>query len=671
MTLTESSRRTGRTTPRPRRRTERSGHRKAVAARQGPSVGWLLVLTPLRGHPGHPPLTSPGAYLRWVFRQQAGVTTFASVFAVLEAASLAAVPLLLGMALDAGLGSGVSPELLVAGGWLLLAGLVGAAASALMHIGETSGWIHGAFRTSRLVGHHVTRTGDAVAEDLPTGEVVSTVASDAFHVGNMMEVFPRFVGSVVAFVLVAVIVLQQSVPLGLVILLGLPVTTAILALLVRPLHVRQARQREETGRLTALGSDTVSGLRVLRGIGGEDVFARRYAEQSQRVRTAGVAVAGTSSILQAMQVLLPGLFVAGVVWYGAHLAIAGTITPGQLVAFYGYTAFLAEPLRAATQFMQLVTRARVGARKIIRVLSVQPAAGSIAESEAADGGHTSPGDRDSDSTHDGGTPAGSGMPLVDLTTGVRLVAGRTTVVVSERPEESAALATRLGRFDDTGGEVLYGGVPLTAMPLAEVRRRIVVGDATPQLFTGTLRDELNIRDRADDAALYRALEVADAHDVLASIPGGLDGEIAEKGRSLSGGQRQRVALARALLAEPETLVLIEPTSAVDAHTEARIAERLTAHRAGRTTVIVSASPLVLEHADDVVFLDGGRERARGRHRDLLDRAAAGEPDAARYHAVVTRQTAGASTASASSASTPPTAGHAIPATPAGSGQEVR
>ncbi|GAA4287733.1 ABC transporter ATP-binding protein [Georgenia daeguensis] len=610
------------------------------------------------GHPGHPPLTRPVTFLGWLARREAGVLLLAVVLAVVESVALAAVPYLLGTALDEGLADGLSPALLRTCGLLVLVGLVGAGASALGHIGEIGAWLHGAFRTSRLVGHHVTRTGDAISDELPTGEVVSTVASDAFHIGNMMEVFPRFVGSVVAYVVVAVVVLQQSVPLGLAILVGLPVTTTVLALLVRPLHARQAVHREASGRLTTLGSDTVSGLRVLRGIGGEDVFAARYAEQSQRVRAAGVGVASTSAVLQALQVLLPGLFVAGVVWFGAHLALRGEITAGQLVAFYGYTAFLAEPLRAATQFVQMFTRARVGARKVIAVLKVQPAAGTVAESEAADAAGTADAASAADSTGAAADPAGAGTDrtggrsargagaraagdLVDLTTGVRIRPGRTTAIVSSRPEHSAALATRLGRFDDADGAVTLDGTALTDLPLAEVRERVVVAGATPQLFTGRLREELDVRDRGDEGALYRALEVADAHDVLSSMPDGLDGEITEKGRSLSGGQRQRVALARALLTEAEVLVLVEPTSAVDAHTEARIAARLVDHRAGRTTVVVTASPLVLEHADEVVLLDGGRERARGTHRDLLARAVAGDPDAAAYRLVVTREAAAA------------------------------
>jgi ABC-type glutathione transport system ATPase component len=129
------------------------------------------------------------------------------------------------------------------------------------------------------------------------------------------------------------------------------------------------------------------------------------------------------------------------------------------------------------------------------------------------------------------------------------------------------------------------------------------------------------------------MHVADAADVLDSVPGGLTGEVAEKGRSLSGGQRQRVALARSLLTEAEVLVLVEPTSAVDAHTEARIARRLAAARHGRATVIVTASPLVLDVVDDVAFLADGTVVARGRHRDLLDPH---HPASAAYRRVVAR-----------------------------------
>jgi ABC-type multidrug transport system fused ATPase/permease subunit len=150
-----------------------------------------------------------------------------------------------------------------------------------------------------------------------------------------------------------------------------------------------------------------------------------------------------------------------------------------------------------------------------------------------------------------------------------------------------------------------------------VRQRIVVSDPEPTLFTGTLRANLDPRGRHGDDEIRTAIEIASGHDILETLRDGLDSMVEERGRSLSGGQRQRVALARVLLTDPEILVLVEPTSAVDAHTEAAIAERLAAYRAGRTTVVVTASPLLLARADTVVWLADGRVAGTGSHEELL------------------------------------------------------
>jgi ABC-type multidrug transport system fused ATPase/permease subunit len=418
----------------------------------------------------------------------------------------------------------------------------------------------------------------------------------------------RAAGAVVSFFVVAALLLQTSVSLGLVVLIGVPVMLVALGPLLGPLQRRNLHQREMMGELSNLATDIVSGLRVLRGIGGERVFHDRYVRESQKVRRAGVEVGRLQSVLDAAQVALPGIFVVLVVWLGARLAVAGEITVGELVAFYGYAAFLMIPLRTATEAMNKWIRAVVSARRICHVLALEP-------------------DLTDPSTP--ATPPAGPADLVDLTSGTRIRTGVLTALVSDRPEETALIVDRLGRFTD--GDVRWGGVPLDEVPRDVVRRRLVVSDTGSALFSGPLGEQLDVRGEGlTDALLARSLHAASAEDVLAALPSGLRSWVAERGRTFSGGQRQRLVLARALAAEPEVLLLVEPTSAVDAHTEARVAERVAALRRGLTTVVTTTSPLLLDRADEVVFVSAGRVRAVGRHRELL----AEDPA---YRAVVTRE----------------------------------
>jgi ABC-type multidrug transport system fused ATPase/permease subunit len=374
-----------------------------------------------------------------------------------------------------------------------------------------------------------------------------------------------------------------------------PVLVLALGTVIKPLQSRQAVQREEVGKLTALGADTAAGLRVLRGIGGEGAFFRRYRDRSQEVRHAGVRVALPQSTLDAGQVFLPGLFIVIVTWLGARFAISGKIDVGDLVAFYGYAAFLVIPLRTAAEAVDKMTRAFVGARRMLAVLEVERDVGDP-ESPAAE------------------PPAG--VLLTDPRSELVVEPGLLTCLVSSDPDETAALADRLGHFGSDDG-VLLGDVPVTDLPIETVRRRIVVSEADPMLFSGTLRSVLDPWGRAGDEEILAAVGIADANDVLDALPDGLDTMVDERARSFSGGQRQRLVLTRALLSDAEVLVLVEPTSAVDAHTEARIARRLHYARAGKTTVVATTSPLVLDQADRVVLVSGGRVIAEGVHRELL------------------------------------------------------
>ncbi len=557
--------------------------------------------------PGTADHRSPGRFLWWLARGQWHTLALGMFFGVIWMSSQAVLPALIGRAIDRGVADRDSSALLMWTGLLFAVGLVQAVSGIVRHRFAVTNWLTTAYRTVQLVTRQSVRLGGSLPRQVSTGEVVAIGTSDLSHLGQVMDVSARFAGAVVSFVLVAVILLQTSTTLGLVVLLGVPTLVLLIGPLLSPLQRRSTHQRHLMGELSNTATDIVSGLRVLRGIGGEQVFHARYARESQATRRAGVQVARLQSLLDALQVLLPGVFVVVVVWLGARYAVAGRISPGELVAFYGYAAFLMIPLRTATEYANKLIRGLVSARRVCRVLALEPESGPPVRAASA-------------------PPPGS--DLVDERSGLRVRAGRLVAVVSEQPDESAALADRIGLCDaEPDAGVRLGGVALVALSREEVRRRVVVSHTGSVLFSGRLGERLDVTGRGD---VERALLTASAQDVLDALPERLDTVVAERGRTFSGGQRQRLVLARALALDPEVLVLVEPTSAVDAHTEARIAQRLRPHRAGRTTVVTTSSPLVLAAVDEVAFLVDGKVVATGTHGDLLDTS----PD---YRRVVARE----------------------------------
>lgn len=615
--------------------------------------------------PATPLPAANGPFLWALVRGVWPVLLLAVVLTTVNYVTSALIPWAMGNLLDAGLDLGFGRHLLAPSLVFLAMVAVMAITNGINQMTEIGLWMGSAMGAARNVGHRVAHSGRAVKKEMPAGDVVTVLMTDADYVGGAFAWFPEIVAAIVSTAVVAVIMLRVSVPLGLLVLIGLPIVIALMTLLIRPLQAKQAVAREEQGKLTTISTDAVAGLRVLRGIGGEDVYNANYVAQSARVRDAGIRVASSSAMLSMLRSSAPLVFTALVVGYGALLTFDGRITVGQLVAFFGYTSFLRNPISVASNSIQQYTRAWVGVKKMTRVLGIEP---------LVDDSHV-PGDPGrADRADEGGHPDWPEATLFDHRSGVAIHPHRMTALVSQDPDVTAAIARRLGRVEDTEDptlEVDADGTDLRGVPVDEVRRAVFLSEAEAQLFAGSLREEVEGPDAAprrargvtelihrevieastrregilfrpehgaDDPQVRRALHVADAHDVVSSLQGGLDGELAEKGRNLSGGQRQRVALARAVHSEAPVLVLVEPTSAVDSHTEARIAQRLAQERRGRTTVVVSASTLVLEHCDEVVLVSPeGTEITRGTHDSLRRAAEQGDGPALEYRAVVNRE----------------------------------
>ncbi|MET8944423.1 ABC transporter ATP-binding protein [Streptomyces sp. NPDC004542] len=565
--------------------------------------------------PGVPDARSGPRFLWWLGRNQLGGQMKALAWGLLHFVSVSALPFCVGLAVQAVVDRS-GTRLALTGGLMALCGAGIAVGDTFLHRAAVTNWITAAARVQQLLARKAAQLGSALTRRVAAGEVVAVSTGDVEKIGWLVEAVSRFTAAALTVVVVCVALLVYQPALGVVLVVGLPVV-ALAALPLLPRATRRADvQREKAGRATELASDTVAGLRVLRGIGGEELFLDRYRSASQEVRRAAVRSARMWSLIAAIQVLLPGLLLIAVVWHGVHLARAGRITVGELVTAYSSVMILAYPLRHFEEIAMAYSFSRPSAKRAARVLSLERAT-------------------DARGSRGAGTPGGE---LYDPQTRLLAPAGRLTAVVCGDPDAAGRLAERLGgHATEPGPSALLGGVPLDELPLDSARTAVLVQDKDPVLLSGSLRELLDVPAsgsvRAEDA-----LAAAQCGDVLDALVQGspaatdpMDARITERGRSLSGGQRQRLALARSLITDPEVLVLDEPTSAVDSHTEARIADGIRRLRTGRTTVVLTSSPLLLDRADQVVLLHDGEVAAIGVHRELVRT----EP---RYRAVVTRET---------------------------------
>lgn len=578
--------------------------------------------------PGVPDARSGPRFLVWLGRGQIGGQLKALAWGLVHFSGVAGLPYAVGLGVEAVVDRD-STGLLLVGGLLVLLGVAISVGDAMLHRTAVTNWITASARVQQLLARKTAELGSALTRRVAAGEVVAVSTGDVEKIGWFVEAVSRFLAAVFAVVLVCVGLLFYAPELGMVVAVGVPVV-ALAALPLLPRATQRADiQRDKAGKATELASDTVAGLRVLRGIGGEELFLSRYREASQEVREAAVRSARMWALISAVQVLLPGALMITVVWYGAGLVLDGRIEVGELVAAFSAVATMLYPLRHFEEIAMAYSFSRPSAKRAARVLSLTrtDAAGERPVAAAT------------------ATAPAPGGDLYDPQTGLLAPAGRLTAVVCGDPDLAGRLAERLGGhpMDDAAAagdepSVLLGGVALDELALDTARTLVLVQDKEPVLLSGTLRELFDVpaSGAVEAGAALDAAQCGDVLDaLLQSAPDGvgdpMDARITERGRSLSGGQRQRLALARSLVTDPEVLVLDEPTSAVDSHTEARIAEGVAALRAGRTTVVMASSPLLLDRADRVVLIHEGAVAAIGAHRELMR-------DEPLYRAVVTRET---------------------------------
>ncbi|TDD58911.1 ABC transporter ATP-binding protein [Kribbella antibiotica] len=432
---------------------------------------------------------------------------------------------------------------------------------------------------------------------LRSGELLSIATSDAEKTALVMRAVSIGAAASTALIVSSVSLLLVDVPLGIGVLIGVPLLVLGIQALSPLLTRRTSTQQEAVAQTTALATDLVGGLRTLRGIGAQHNAAARYRQSSQTTLRATLRAVSTAGLQDGVSTALSGLLLAAVAGVSGWFALNGRISIGELIAVVGLAQFIAEPVGTLGYASQVLATARASAGRVAAVLSSSP----LVETGTA-------------ITVDPLQPllaleavSYKTLSNVDLT----LRAGESVGVLCYDPRDADALLTVVGgRTSEHTGSVRVGGVPIDELDIDALRNTVLLEQHDTDLFEGTLRSNLLV----ESPSLERVMTAAGAADLIDE----LDRPLADRGQVLSGGQRQRLGLARALLAEPPLLVLHDPSTAVDAVTEELLAEGMAEVRSGLTTLVLTSSPALLGKMDRVIVLADGVVVTEGIHAELAE-----------------------------------------------------
>ncbi|WP_189764430.1 ABC transporter ATP-binding protein [Streptomyces xanthochromogenes] len=437
---------------------------------------------------------------------------------------------------------------------------------------------------------------------LKSGEVLTIATEDADQTADIVEVVPILISSMISLLIAAVALGMASLRLGLLVMVGTVAILSVLSVMSRRIGSSTKEQQARVARAGAKVADLITGLRPLHGFGGNHAAFRSYRKVSTEAKEQSVTVARVNGVYAGTALGLNAVLAVSVTLTAGWLAFDGQIDIGQLVMAVGLAQFIMEPLKQFSDMPKYVMMARASAERMALVLSAPPVAAPGSE-DAAPGG-----DLEIDCVRYGSL---QGLKF-------RVPVGEFTAIAAYQPRAAAELASILAVQvppDDYEGVVRVGGRQLSGLTVDSVREHILVNPYDGEIFAGTLRS--NIDPSGTSRTLSEAVEASMLTDVVALHREGLDYEVRDRGSNLSGGQRQRLSLARALAADTDVLVLRDPTTAVDAVTEQLIARNIAELRRGRTTVVITSSPALLDAADRVLVVDDGVVTAEGTHRKLL------------------------------------------------------
>jgi ATP-binding cassette, subfamily B, bacterial len=556
-------------------------------------------------------------FVRAVVRSQAGGVVGAVLSGLAWQTGAISAPLIVSYTIDHGIVPRDSHALLI---WLLAllgVGLLEVVAGGMRHIFAIRNRSASDARVRDAIFAHALRLDASYHDRVGPGELMSRASSDSEHVARMMDAIGHTIGYALTVVAVSVVMLVIDAKLALLVLLPLPLISVVAWLYSRRYDERTRRLQEAWASAATLVEETISGIRVVKGLGAGGALSGRFRIRSDEIVGRALDVARLDAVFNPALEVLPLVGIAAVLWVGGRQVISGSLSLGLFVAFNAYVVMLVWPLRVLGQRVSTLQKALAASARITEVLETEPrlreprhpvelerpVRGDVRLEDVRFG-------------HEGDRPVLDGLDL-----GLR--PGESVALVGATGSGKSTVAGLLARlYDPDDGRVLLDGHDVRELRLADVRRAVALVFEETFLFTESVRENIRFgRPDADDESVASAATLAGAAEFIAGLPDGYETVLGERGFSLSGGQRQRIAIARAILADPAVLVLDDATSAVDATKEHEIRAALTKVMRGRTTLVIAHRPATIALADRVAVLENGRIVEQGTHAELVSRSA--------------------------------------------------
>lgn len=556
----------------------------------------------------------------------------AAVVAVLASCTGLVIPLVLKWMVDGPIAGRDSRGVWWGALWLLLLGLGEALLFGLRRwlVARPLAGVEAAMRASLY--RRLQRLPVAFHDRWPSGQLLSRATSD-LQLLRMFLAFPLtflFVNAVTILVGV-IIMLVQDWSLGLVILgPALPVLVVCIVF-ERRYHLVARRAQDQVGDLTTVVEESVLGIRIIKGFGRHRSQARAFRELSRTLRGTELHKARLLSAIWAVIVTLPELAIGAALVLGTVQVADGELSAGTLVAFLSTALALRWPVDSIGFLLAMSQDAATATERYFEVMDEDPegeGTGKVVAGEVVPGAGPAATVSDSSGADRGlrfhdvsfrypDAPADS-PPVLDRVD-LHIRPGESMALVGTTGSGKTTLTALVPRLHEvTSGRITLDGHDISALPREELRALVAVAFEEPTLFSASVGDNvlMGAGDEAGEVELRHALSVAQA-DFAHTLPHGTDTQVGEQGLSLSGGQRQRLALARAVVGKPRFLVLDDPLSALDVHTEAAVEAALRRVLADTTALIVAHRPSTVLLADRVALLSGGRITAVGTHHELL------------------------------------------------------